>query len=94
MKPEQRETQNGQQKAKKLCVCLNSKNNQMKNLIRFYFGWLEGIISREMDVQEENTASVWRISLEFNISESASIKMNKSLTGPIIVACHWKASFC
>ena len=69
MKPEQRETQNGQQKAKKLCVCLNSKNNQMKNLIRFYFGWLEGIISREVDVQEENTASVWRISLKFNISE-------------------------
>jgi len=47
-------------------------------------GWLEGIISGEMYVQEEDTSSIWAVIL-FKFKE-----IFRDLdTGPIMVACQW-----
>ena len=67
------------------------------------FRWLEGIICREVDCEEEDTARIWAVTLHdhflalygsfahflVGIDGCAREVMGLERTGPMIVACQW-----
>jgi hypothetical protein len=63
---------------------------------RYYLWRFEGVISREMDRQEKNTALIGTILLFYYYNNKMNIQITRTsfliLTGPIIVACQWKKS--
>lgn len=52
------------------------------------FGWLEWVIGREVDGQEEDAALEWRVALR-SVRKSLLLVVSLLHTGPMIVACQW-----
>lgn len=50
---------------------------------------LEGVVGREVNVEEENASGVWRVALREVSTVPIADMRPMRLTGPMIVACQW-----
>lgn len=51
------------------------------------FGWLEWVVCREVDGQEEDAALEWTVTLNTESVRSQCFDIDSQLTGPMMVAC-------